>query len=67
MPRQVLVTFKIPEMMLENIDLLVKKGVFRSRSEALRYAISLLLREYNRRGQGFAGKPQSRNNNRVIA
>lgn len=50
MRRQALVTFKIPEALLEDIDVLVKNGYFRSRSEALRYAISLLIEQYRPRG-----------------
>lgn len=56
MRRQALVTFKIPEALLEDIDVLVKNGYFRSRSEALRYAISLLIEQYRPRGLRDGGE-----------
>lgn len=56
MRRQALVTFKIPETLLEDIDVLVKNGYFRSRSEALRYAIGLLIEHYRPRGSRDGGE-----------
>jgi Arc/MetJ-type ribon-helix-helix transcriptional regulator len=38
-----LVTFKIPKELIEEVDNLVNKGLFSSRSEAIRYAIGMLI------------------------
>jgi len=47
--KMVLISVHIPKQMLEELDELVKKGVFPSRSEAIRIAIrDLLLREQSR-------------------
>lgn len=40
-----LITIKIPEHMVEELDNLVNMGLFASRSEAIRLAISKLLSE----------------------
>jgi Arc/MetJ-type ribon-helix-helix transcriptional regulator len=39
------VTFKIPRSELKKLDKLVEKGLFKSRSEAIRFAIRKLLGE----------------------
>jgi Arc/MetJ-type ribon-helix-helix transcriptional regulator len=39
------VTFRVPEEELKKLDRLVRKGLFRSRSEAIRFAIRKLLEE----------------------
>ena len=47
--KMVLISVHIPKQMLEELDELVKKGTFPSRSEAIRIAIrDLLYREQNR-------------------
>lgn len=44
--RLVLVSFRIPKQMLDELDELVREGVFSSRSEAIRAAIrDLIIRE----------------------
>jgi len=40
-----LVTVKIPEQFLEGLDELVRKGIYTSRSEAIRIAIRDLLKK----------------------
>ena len=45
----VTVTVKIPRMYSEMLDELVRRGVFRSRSEAVRYALRLLMKEMRAR------------------
>ena len=48
--KMVLISVHLPKPMLEELDELVKKGVFPSRSEAIRIAIrDLLLRESSKR------------------
>jgi len=50
--KMILISVHIPKQMLEELDELVRKGVFPSRSEAVRIAIrDLLLREQNRTRQ----------------
>ena len=50
--KMVLISVHIPKQMLEELDELVKKGAFPSRSEAIRIAIrDLLLRENERNRQ----------------
>jgi len=45
----ILISVHVPKQMLEELDELVKKGVFPSRSEAIRIAIrDLILREQTR-------------------
>jgi Arc/MetJ-type ribon-helix-helix transcriptional regulator len=39
------VTFRVPESGLRELDKLVKRGVFKTRSEAIRVAIKKLLEE----------------------
>jgi Arc/MetJ-type ribon-helix-helix transcriptional regulator len=39
------VTFKIPEEQLAMLDMLVERGLFKSRSEAIRQAIKRLLED----------------------
>ena len=46
-----IVSFHIPPKLLRSVDELVEKGVFNSRSEALRIAVVLLLRDLNRLGR----------------
>jgi Arc/MetJ-type ribon-helix-helix transcriptional regulator len=43
--RSDVVSLHVPKRLLERIDELVERGLFTSRSEALRFAIVLLLRE----------------------
>jgi len=45
-----LITCKIPSEMAQEIDELVSKGHFESRSDAIRYAIGLLLSSKQRKG-----------------
>ena len=44
-PSEKIVSLHIPPRLLEQLDALVEKGLFKNRSEAVRYAILLLLRE----------------------
>ena len=44
--KMVLITFHLMPKTIEHIDNLVKKGLFPSRSEFIRYAIFRLLQEY---------------------
>jgi len=44
-----MITIKMPEYMVEQLDHLVNIGVFASRSEAIRLAVSKLLSEQKRR------------------
>ncbi|NPA05104.1 MAG: ribbon-helix-helix protein, CopG family [Crenarchaeota archaeon] len=55
-PRSVIVTFKIPVELLHQLDDLVSRGLFASRSEALRRALALLLQRYSsgEEGTGYA-------------
>ncbi len=46
MPRTVVITFKVPAELAERLDELINSGFFSSRSEALRRALILLLKEY---------------------
>jgi len=41
-----IISLHIPLPLLRMLDALVKRGLFRSRSEAVRFAILLLLKEY---------------------
>ena len=41
--RSVLITCKVPVELVEVIDMMVKNGVFSSRSEAIRYAIGFMV------------------------
>jgi len=51
--KMVLISVHLPKQMLEELDDLVKKGVFPSRSEAIRIAIrDLMMREDARSKQG---------------
>lgn len=38
-----IITFKLPKEMIVEIDALVHKGLFNSRSDAIRYAIGMLI------------------------
>ena len=50
--KMILISVHVPKQILEELDELVKKGVFPSRSEAIRIAIrDLLLREQTRTRQ----------------
>jgi len=56
--KMVLISVHVPKQMLEELDELVKKGVFPSRSEAIRIAIrDLLLREQTRNRQQQVSEP----------
>lgn len=46
--RVLLVTFKAPRELIEEADKLVEAGIFSSRSEVLRYALSMLIMKYRR-------------------
>ncbi len=48
--KTVLITCKVPKELVEAIDKLVDEGVFNSRSEAIRYAIGVLLSTSTVRG-----------------
>ena len=41
--RTVVITLHVPEKMLRELDRLVEEGRFRNRSEAIRFAIAMLL------------------------
>ncbi|NOZ89635.1 MAG: ribbon-helix-helix protein, CopG family [Crenarchaeota archaeon] len=57
MPQTVIVSFKAPAELVEQLDDLVRSGVFRNRSEALRYALVLLVTQYRAgSGGGEAGE-----------
>ena len=47
--KMILISFHIPKQMLEELDELVRQGVFPSRSEAIRIAIRYLLYRENSR------------------
>jgi len=47
MGRTIIVTFKAPIELVHKLDELIEKGVFSSRSEALRRALALLIAEYS--------------------
>ncbi len=47
MARTVILTFKVPSELAERLDDLIARGIFNSRSEALRRALIMLLREYD--------------------
>jgi len=61
MTQTVIVSFKAPLELVEKLDSLVEAGVFRNRSEALRYALVLLVTRYRvekgEAGRGGAGGP----------
>ncbi len=44
--RVLLITFKAPRELIEEADKLVEAGLFSSRSEVLRYALSMLINNY---------------------
>ncbi|CCC80944.1 ribbon-helix-helix domain-containing protein [Thermoproteus tenax] len=46
MDEMALVTFRITAKMLEDLDALVKDGLYQNRSEAIRAAIKLLLEKH---------------------
>ncbi|ABM80790.1 ribbon-helix-helix domain-containing protein [Hyperthermus butylicus] len=52
MPQTIVVTFKVPVELVEKLDELVRMGIFKNRSEALRHALVMLLNKY--RGGLFA-------------
>ncbi|HID41905.1 hypothetical protein Pdsh_05035 [Pyrodictium delaneyi] len=54
LPQTVIVTFKAPAELVERLDELVRTGVFRNRSEALRHALVILINRY--RGEAFASE-----------
>lgn len=41
--RMEIITLKIPRELLDELDVIVSRGAFSSRSEAIRYAISMLI------------------------
>ena len=46
---QVVLNFKVPKGIVEEMDKLIEKGYYQNRSDFLRTAIRLLLREHDRR------------------
>jgi Arc/MetJ-type ribon-helix-helix transcriptional regulator len=50
----VILSFKVPAQLVERLDELVREGLFRNRSEALRHALVLLINQYRGRGLGEA-------------
>ena len=54
MPQTIIVTFKAPAELVERLDELVRIGVFRNRSEALRHALVILINRY--RGEELASE-----------
>jgi len=54
----VVVTFKLRREILEELDELVRKGYFSSRSEAIRKAIIELLNHYSEERKGTVKKAQ---------
>jgi Arc/MetJ-type ribon-helix-helix transcriptional regulator len=49
MKKRVYVSFKVPRELLREMDRLVKKGWFRSRSELIRFALIFFLIELKKR------------------
>ncbi|HIQ03746.1 MAG TPA: ribbon-helix-helix protein, CopG family [Desulfurococcales archaeon] len=47
MGRVVILSVKVPKEIVEEIDKLIKSGIFSSRSEAIRRAMALLIKEYS--------------------
>ena len=47
MGRVVILSVKVPKEIVEEIDRLIKYGIFSSRSEAIRRAMALLIRKYS--------------------
>ena len=45
-PGEDIISLHIPLPLLQKLDALVRQGLFRNRSEAVRFAILLLLKEY---------------------
>ena len=61
MTQTVIVSFKAPVELVEKLDDLVQSGVFRNRSEALRYALVLLVTRYaaeRRKGRGAVAEAE---------
>ncbi len=50
--RVLLITFKAPRELIEEADKLVEAGFFSSRSEVLRYALSMLINNYRTYNNG---------------
>lgn len=50
-PRMVTTTIRIPLSLVNELDKLIEKGIFRSRSEAIRHAVLQLLAYYRAREQ----------------
>ncbi len=48
----VVVSFHIPHSLMQELERLVKEGGFTSKSEAIREAIRLLIREYRKKSTG---------------
>jgi Arc/MetJ-type ribon-helix-helix transcriptional regulator len=61
-PQTVIVSFKAPAELVERLDDLVRMGLFRNRSEALRHALVLLVSKYRGEVDAFKaseGRPSS--------
>ena len=43
-----LISVRIPDELLKEVDYLVEKGVFQSRAEAIRYALRIMLQQYKK-------------------
>ncbi len=56
MPKTVTVSFKAPVELIEQLDELVRSGVFSNRSEALRHALVMLVARY--RGAGLVDEAE---------
>ncbi len=51
MSETVIVSFKVPAQLVERLDELIEKGFFRNRSEALRYALVMLVSNHGGRSE----------------
>ncbi len=59
MSETVIVSFKVPAQLVERLDELIEKGFFRNRSEALRYALVMLVSNHGGRS-GWGRRLRSR-------
>lgn len=44
--KMVLISFRLPNALLEELDRLVEQGVYKNRSEAVRTAVEIMLERY---------------------
>ena len=54
--RMILISFRVPRKMLEELEEMVRLGVFPSRSEAIRVAIRDLIEKEKQRGIFIIGR-----------